>query len=140
MTPYLCSLAPTAVAEPAEDLARLAGAEFECDGRLCLEAGNGAAQLEHCFGFVHDVALVDEVLEPVVGCFDLAGHVREFQTDDRVIDEFFAKGLAFMGVFDGFLVADAGETDALDDDADSLVIKVGHNNCRSKSGYCRYLE
>lgn len=128
-------MAATAIAKPAKDLTGLSGAEFKRDGRLGLQPGDGAAQLQHGLGLVHDVALVDEVLEPVVRGFDLARHVRQLQPDDGVIDEFLAKSLALVCVFDGFLVADAGEADALDDDADSLVVEVGHDYFRSRSEY-----
>jgi hypothetical protein len=36
-----------------------------------------------------------------------------------------AEGAAFVGVFDALFEADAGEADALDDDADTLVVEVG---------------
>jgi hypothetical protein len=72
--------------------------------------------------------LVDEGFEPGVGGFDLSCHVRELETDDRVIDELFAEGPAFVGVFYRFFVADAGEAEALDDDADTLVVEVCHDD------------
>lgn len=55
--------------------------------------------------------------------------MRELKTDDWVLDELLAESAALVGVFDGFLVADSGEPDTLDDDADSLMIEVRHNNC-----------
>lgn len=48
----------------------------------------------------------------------------EFEPDDGVVDEFLAEGAALVGVLDRFLVADAAEADALDDDAYSLVVEV----------------
>jgi hypothetical protein len=123
-------LPPATVTQPAEDLARLPGAELERRRRLRLEAGDGPSQLQHGFRFVHDVALVDEVLEPVVRGLDLAGHVGELEPDDGVVDEFLAEGAALVGVLDGFFVADAGEAEALDDDADAFVVEVGHDDCR----------
>ena len=75
---------------------------------------------------MHDLALIDEVLHPVVGGFDLAGHVGEFHADDRVVDEFLAESFALVGVLHGFFVADAGEADALDYYADAFVVEVGH--------------
>lgn len=45
-----------------------------------------------------------------------------------MVDELFAKGLTLVGIFDGFFVTDAGEADALDDDANTLVIEVCHND------------
>ena len=40
-------------------------------------------------------------------------------------DEFLAEGAAFVGVFDALLVADPGEANALDNDANPLVVEVG---------------
>ena len=57
----------------------------------------------------------------------------EFEADDRVVDQFLAEGAAFMGVLYGFFVADPGEADALDDDADSFVVEVRHYNCEGVS-------
>lgn len=54
--------------------------------------------------------------------------MSEFHADYGVIDEFLAECTAFVGVFDGFFVADAGETETLDDDADSFVVEVGHDD------------
>ena len=53
------ALATTRVREATEDLARFSGAEFEGGGRLGFGAGDGAPELEHRFGFVHFLALVD---------------------------------------------------------------------------------
>jgi hypothetical protein len=72
--------------------------------------------------------LVDERFEPGVRGFDLACHVRELETDDGVFDELFAESAALVGVFYGFFVADAGEADTLDDDADTFVVEVCHDD------------
>ena len=56
-------------------------------------------------------------------------HVRELETNDRVFDELFAKGTTFVGVLYGLFVADAGEAKALDNDADSFVVEVCHDDC-----------
>ena len=53
-------------------------------------------------------------------------HVGELESDDGVVDEFGAEGTALVGVFYAFLVADAGEANALDNYADTLVVEVGH--------------
>lgn len=71
---------------------------------------------------------MNEGFEPRIGGFDLTRHVCEFETDDGVVDEFLAEGATLMGVFDGFFVADAGEADALDDDADAFVVEVCHDD------------
>jgi len=55
--------------------------------------------------------------------------MREFETDDRVLDKGFTEGTAFMCIFDGFFVANAGETDALDYYPDPFVVEVRHDNC-----------
>jgi hypothetical protein len=57
----------------------------------------------------------------------LARHVCKLEADDGVVDEFFAKGAALVSVFDGFFVADAGEAETLDDDANAFVVEVGHD-------------
>ena len=59
---------------------------------------------------------------------DLARHVRELHADDRVVDQAFPKRLALVRVLHRLLVADAGEAEALDDDADTLVVEVGHDD------------
>lgn len=46
-----------------------------------------------------------------------------------MVDEFLAEGLAFVGVLDGFFVADPGEADALDDDAHTFMVEVRHDDC-----------
>jgi len=71
---------------------------------------------------------VDEGLQPGVGSFDLPRHVRELETDNWVLDEFLAECPALVGVLYGFLVADAGEADALDDDTDAFVVEVRHDH------------
>lgn len=52
----------------------------------------------------------------------------EFETDDRVINEFLAKCATFVSVFYAFLVADTGESETLDDNTDSLMIEVCHDD------------
>lgn len=76
----------------------------------------------------HLLALVNHALEPVVGSFNLTSHVSELHADDGVLNELLAKGAALVGVLDGLLVADAGEAQALNDDADTLVVEVGHDD------------
>lgn len=94
----LSTLAATAVRQTTEDLTGLASTVLEGDGALGLEAGDGATKLEHGLSLVHALALEDEVLEPCVRGLDLAGHVRELETDDGVLDEGNAKGAALVGV------------------------------------------
>lgn len=54
--------------------------------------------------------------------------MRKLETDDGVVDEALAKGLALVSILHRLLVADAGETDTLDDDANALVVEVGHDD------------
>ena len=54
--------------------------------------------------------------------------MRELETDDRVRDELLAERTALVGVLHALLVAHAAEADALDDDADTLVVEVGHDD------------
>jgi len=56
----------------------------------------------------------------------LPRHMCELEPDDGVVDEFCAKGAALVGIFHAFFVADAGETEALDDYADAFVVEVCH--------------
>lgn len=102
---YLCSLPTTAVTQPTEDLASLTSTKLKGHGRLGFQAGNGSTKLKHRFSLVHHLALIDDILEPIVGGLYLASHVRELQADDRVVDESLAKCLSLVGVFDRFLVA-----------------------------------
>ena len=53
--------------------------------------------------------------------------MRKFEANDRVVDEAFSECFAFVGVLDGLFVANAGEADTLNDDADAFVIKVCHD-------------
>lgn len=52
----------------------------------------------------------------------------EFETDDGVVNKFLAEGTTFVGVLYGFFVTDSGEAEALDDDADSFVVEVCHDD------------
>ena len=56
----------------------------------------------------------------------------QLETDDGVIDQLLAEGAALVGVFDGFFVTDSREADALDDDADTLMVEVRHDNYRAE--------
>ena len=53
----------------------------------------------------------------------------ELEPDDGVLDKLFAKGAAFICVLYRLLKADARESEALNDDANALVVEVGHNDC-----------
>lgn len=120
-------LSTTTIAQSPKYLARLARTVLERRSRLRLQTCDCTAELQHGFSFFHVLTLIDDVLEPVVAGFDLAGHVREFEADDGVVDEALAEGFALVGIFDGFFITDTGEADALDYDADALVVEVGHD-------------
>ena len=53
----------------------------------------------------------------------------QFESDDRVVDELGAKGLSLVGVFHAFFEANSGESKTLDDDANSFVVEVRHEDC-----------
>ena len=125
------ALSASAVTESAKDLRGLSRAEFKGRSRLGLQARDGAAKLEHRFRLVHGLGLVYELLEPGGRSLNLASHVGKLEADDGMVDEWLAKGAAFMGILHGLFVADAGETEALNDDADAFVVEVGHNYYRS---------
>lgn len=124
----LGTLPSTRVTESAKDLTRFSSTEFERGCGLSLEACNGTPELQHCFGLIHDLALVNDVLKPVVAGFNLACHVGKLEADDGVVDEFLAKRLPLVGVLDRFLVADPREADALNDDANSFMVEVRHEH------------
>lgn len=132
-TLHLTTLPAATITQTTEDLTRLTGTELEGLSGLRLQTGNGTAKLQHRLGLFHALALEDDVLEPVVGGFDLAGHVCELHANDRVVDQTFAEGFALVGVFDGFFVADAGEADALNDDSDTFVVEVCHDDCAEQN-------
>lgn len=131
----LGTLSTATITQPTENLTRFSGTELESRGALRLETCNGTTELEHGFHVAHLLALVDEILHPGVGGFDLSEHMGELETDDGVFDEFFAKSAALVGVFHGFFVADAGEAETLDNYADSFVAVVGHDCQHSSSTY-----
>ena len=54
--------------------------------------------------------------------------MSELEADYRVVDEAFAKGATLVSVLDRLLVADAGEAEALDNDADPFVVEVRHDH------------
>lgn len=57
----------------------------------------------------------------------------QFHADDRVFDQILAKGSALVGIFDRFFVADSGEPQTLDDDADPFVVEICHDHLRGNS-------
>ncbi|RUS18240.1 hypothetical protein BC937DRAFT_89004 [Endogone sp. FLAS-F59071] len=98
--------------------------------RLCalrLEQCDGSTEAKRLNIHGHIDALIDELLHPRVGGLDLTSHVGKFLTDDWVINEALAKGLALVGIFKRFFEADAREARGLDRDAHTFVIEVVHN-------------
>ena len=52
----------------------------------------------------------------------------ELEANDRMVDKLFAESAAFVRIFDRLLIANAGETNALDDYAYPFVIEIGHDD------------
>ena len=77
---------------------------------------------------MHDVALKDQIFQPAVRGFNLASHVCKLEANDRMVDKLFTESAAFVRIFDRLFVANAGETNALDDYAYPLVIEIGHDD------------
>lgn len=125
---YLPTLATAAITQSAKDLAGFPGAKLKRDSGLRFQAGYGATKFKHCFRFVHDIALVNNILEPVVGSLNLPGHVCKFQPDDRVVNEAFTESTSLVGVLYRFLIADSGEANTLNDYSDTLMVEVGHDH------------
>ena len=124
----LTTLSASAITETTEDLTGFTGTELKGGCGLRLQTGNSSTQLEHGFGLVHRLALIDDVLQPIVRCLDLPGHVSQLHANDGMIDEFLAEGSALVGIFHRLFIAHTGEPDTLDHDANSLMVKVGHDH------------
>lgn len=123
----LATLTTARVAETSKDLAGLSRAELERDGGLRLQTGDGPTEPQHGLGLAHLLALVDQVLEPVVRSLDLPGHVGQLHLDDGVLNQLLAKRLALAGVADRLFVANTREPQGLDNDTHALVVEVGHD-------------
>lgn len=124
----LSTSATLSITQSTEDLTGFSGTELEGCCALCLAASNGTAQSQSGVVELHVLGLEDKVLEPVVGGFDLAGHVCELHADDWMVNEALAEGLTLVCKLDRFFVADTSEADALDDDTHSLVVEVEHDD------------
>jgi hypothetical protein len=125
---HLRTLSTTAIAQSTEDLTCLSCAKLESCRALRLQTGNRTTKLQHSFHLIHHLTLVDQVLQPVVRGFDLACHVREFQSNHWVVNEALPKRLALVRILDAFLVTDSSKSQALDDDTDPLVVEVRHDH------------
>lgn len=124
----LSSETASGVGQTAKDLRSLSGTQLEGLGGLGLAAGNGTSKSEHGLLLVEHLALEDQVLEPGVGGLDSDGHVSELGSDNRVLDQGLAEGLSLVGVLAGLLVTDSRSSVGLDDDSNSLVVEVGHDD------------
>ena len=118
----------SAVAQAAKNLTRFSGTELECRCALGLKAGDSTAQFKHSLHVAHLLTLVDEVFQPAVRRFNLAGHVCKLESNDWVVNEPLAKGLALVRVLHRLLVADAREANALDNDTNTLMVEVSHDD------------
>lgn len=125
---YLPTLAAAAITQSAKNLAGFPGTKLERDSGLRFQAGDSTTKFEHCFRFVHDITLVNNILEPVIRSLNLPGHVCKFQPDDWVVNEPFTKSTSLVSVFYGFLIADSGEAKTLNYYSDTLMIEVGHDH------------
>lgn len=125
---YLPTLAAATITQSAKNLARFPGTKLKRDSGLRFQAGDSATKFEHCFRFVHDITLVNNILKPVVGSLNLPGHVRKFQPDHWVVNEPFTKSTSLVSIFYRFLIADSGEANTLNDYSDTLMVEVGHNH------------
>ena len=54
--------------------------------------------------------------------------MSKLQPDDWMLDELFAKGSAFVCIFDTFFEAHPREAEALNDDTNAFVVKVRHDD------------
>lgn len=124
----LTSETTSGVRQTTKDLRSLSGTELEGLGGLGLAAGNSTTKSDHGLLLVEHLALEDQVLEPGVSGLNSNGHVGELGSDDGVLNQRLAKGLSLVGVLAGLLVTDSRSSVGLDDDADSLVVKVGHDD------------
>ena len=52
----------------------------------------------------------------------------KLEANDRMVDKLFTESAAFVRIFNRLFVANAGETNALDDYAYTLVIEIGHDD------------
>lgn len=124
----LSSETASGVRKTTKNLGSLSGTQLEGLGGLGLATSNGSSKSEHGLLLGEHLALEDQVLEPGVGGLDSNGHVGELGSDDGVLDQRLAKGLSLVGVLAGLLVADSRGSVGLDDDTDSLVVEVGHDD------------
>lgn len=121
----LGSLTTTAVTQTTKYLTSLSCAEFEGDRGLCFQASNRTTELEHSLHVAHFLALIDQGFEPGVRRLYLARHMCQFEPDDGMGDELLAESTPLVGVFDALFVADTGEANTLDDNANAFVVEVG---------------
>ena len=59
----------------------------------------------------------------------------KLETNDRMVDKLLTESAAFVGIFDRLFVANAGETNALDDYTYPLVIEIGHDDWKCASAF-----
>jgi hypothetical protein len=127
----LTTLTAASVRQTTKDLRRLSGAELERSRRLSLETGDGATKLQHSLVHIHFAALVEHSFEPRPSCFDLASHVCKLQTDDGMVNKALSKRLALVCILHGLFVTDTCVPHALNDDADTLVVEIGHDDAEA---------
>ena len=52
----------------------------------------------------------------------------QLESNYGMVDEFLAEGATLVGVFDRLLVADTTESETLDDDTDTFMVEVCHDD------------
>ena len=111
------TLSAARVGQSSEDLSGLARAELEHEGRLRLEQRNRTAQQHVLLLVIQLRKLKRDVLSPRVTGLDLTRHLRELESDDRVLDKLLAESGALEGVLHRLLHAHASKADRLHGDA-----------------------
>lgn len=124
----LTSETASGVGKTTKDLGSLSGTQLEGLGGLGLATSNGTTKSKHGLLLGEHLALEDQVLEPGVGGLDSNGHVGELGSDDGVLNQRLAESLSLVGVLAGLLVANSRSSVCLDDDTNSLVVEVGHDD------------
>mmetsp|Transcript_44986 Transcript_44986/g.74985 ORF Transcript_44986/g.74985 Transcript_44986/m.74985 type:complete len:324 (+) Transcript_44986:3-974(+) len=123
----LLTLTTTGVGQTTKDLGGLTGAMLEGLSAVGLEKGDGTTETLALTVSGHAAQLVGDDLSPSVKGLDLSGHGGDLETDDGVLDQTLAKGLALHGVLDGLLEEDTGEAVGLDATGPAFVVKVVHD-------------
>merc|ERR1719321_648658 len=121
------ALPATRVSQSPEDLRTLTRAILKHLRALNLQQCSGAAELHERLQLLHGVHLVGDDLQPGVVGLDLTRHLCEFPSDDRVVNELLAEGLALICELQAFLETNAGEAVGHPADEEALVVEILHD-------------